>query len=366
MMDTIPPMAALTTPPISGPPRASGAAFDRHIPLERTFNTRDCGGYPAADGMFTRWRTLLRTDCPLTLTNASLASLRAIGVKTAIDLRNRQEIRDDATRHALDRAPGIRYLNLPLIPRFSPEMMPRDLAEAYLMYLRDLQPQIRAVMSALAGSEAPTLVNCQAGKDRTGMIIALALGAVGVPLETLVADYALTEIYVRDLIPELIAEAIADGYDSERYRRMLETPPEAMRQALTWAIQRYGSIPEYLTAIGVTQAELDALRALLLVEHTRVSFGWRLPDERRARTVFNAEVHVYEHSLDRWLMRLLTPTEPVDESLPGEFRALIGTLTGKWVRIPGEARKGLTLPMKYETLRGEIAYFHAKRPATAA
>ena len=73
-----------------------------------------------------------------------------------------------------------------------------------------------------------------------------------------------------------------------------------------------------------------------------------------------------EHSLDRWLMRLLTPTAAVDESLPDEFRALIGALTGKWVRIPGEARKGLTLPMKYETLRGEIAFFHANRPATVA
>jgi len=104
----------------------------------------------------------------------------------------------------------------------------------------------------------------------------------------------------------------------------------------------------------------------LLVEHTHVSFGWRLPDERRTRTVFTAEVHVYEHSLDRWLMRLLTPTAPVDEGLPEEFRALIDALTGKWVRIPGEARKGLTLPMKYETLRGEIAYFHASRPATVA
>ena len=34
--------------------------------------------------------------------------------------------------------------------------------------------------------------------------------------------------------------------------------------------------------------------------------------------------------------------------------------------IPGEARNGLTLPMKYETLRGEIAYFHANRPPTVA
>ena len=352
--------------PASPSPDAPGAVLDRHIPLDRTFNTRDCGGYPAANGKFIKWRTLLRTDCPLTLTDASLATLRDIGVRTAIDLRNQQEIRDDATRHALHNSPGIRYLNLPLIPRFIPESMPRDLADAYLMYLRELQPQIRDALSALAASEGPAIVNCQAGKDRTGIIIALALGAVGVPLDILVSDYALTEIYLRGLIPELIAEAVSEGYDSERYRRMLETPPEAMRQALTWLIQRYGSIPDYLAAIGVTPEELAALQAHLLVEHTQVSFGWRLPDERRTRTVFNAEVHVYEHSLDRWLMRLLTPTEPMDESLPEEFRARIGMLTGKWVRIPGEARKGLTLPMKYETLRGEIAYFHAKRPATVA
>ncbi len=359
-------MVTIAPMPASPAQNTPGAVLDRHIPLDRTFNTRDCGGYAAAGGKFTKWRTLLRTDCPLTLTDASLATLNEIGVRTAIDLRNSQEIRDDATRHALDKAPGIRYVNLPLIPKFSPETMPNDVHDAYLMYLRDLQPQIRDVLSALANSEAPAIVNCQAGKDRTGIIIALALGAVGVPIDTLVADYALTEIYLRGLIPELIAEAVSAGYDSERYRRMLETPPEAMRQALTWVNEHYGGIPAYLTAIGVTPDELAALRALLLVEHTHVSFGWRLPDERRARTVFTAEVHVYEHSLDRWLMRLLTPTEPLDESLPEEFRARVATLTGKWVRIPGEARKGLTLPMKYETLRGEIAYFHASRPPTVA
>lgn len=343
------------------------AMLDRHIPLHRTFNTRDCGGYPAADGRYTRWRALLRSDCPLRLDAASVAALQEIGIRTSIDLRNAQEIRNEQTRSALDRMQGVRYLNIPLIPRFTQEGLPQDLREAYLLYVQKFQPQIRAILGALAAAELPLIVNCQVGKDRTGMIIALALGAVGVPLNVIVDDYALTEAYCRPLIPELLAEAVAEGYDSARYRRMLETPPEAMREALQWLEAEHGSIPNYLKAIGITEEELGALRDKLLVGHTQVSFSWRLPDERRTTTNFHAETHVYEDRLDRWLMRLLTPTAPVDAALPAEFRDAITALPGKWVRIPGEARRNnLTLPMKYETLTGRIRYFYAERPAPSA
>ncbi len=352
---------------MSATPPGNGERFNlnRHIPLDRTFNTRDCGGYAGMGGKFTRWRALLRTDCPLNLSEESLATLSAIGLRTSIDLRNAQEIRSEATRSALDRMPGVTYLNLPLIPKFTQDGLPADLWEAYLMYVRMHQPQIRSIISAIAAAEMPVIVNCQAGKDRTGMIIALLLGAVGVPLDTLVSDYALTDVHYRPLIPELLAEAIAGGYDVARYKRMLETPPEAMRSALQWLVDTFGGIPGYLRAVGVTDSELQSLCDRLLVEHTEVTFGWRLPDERRARTVFRAEVHAYESSLDRWLMRLISLTAPLDETLPAEFRTGVDGLPGKWVRIPSEARKGLALPMKYETLRGEIRYFMDARPPIA-
>lgn len=338
----------------------------RHIPLDKTFNTRDVGGYRARDGRYTRWGALLRSDCPYALSAESLRTLAGLDLRTALDLRNGQEIRDEDTRNALSRSGSVCYINEPLMTRFGPDTLTDWLGEAYVLYLDRCRDRIRVLLGVLAREPWPAMINCQAGKDRTGVLVALVLALAGVSDDDIVADYALTEHFGRDLIPLLIDEAIRLNFDSPRYRHMLETRPDGLRFALDWARRNFGSLEGYAHSIGVTDVEIKALCDKLLVERTEVAFGWRLPDERRARTPFVAEVHVYEASLDRWLMRLVAPAEPVDPALPEEFRARIEALGGAWVRVPGEARANrLTLPMKYETLLGSIAYFHETRPAIA-
>lgn len=104
------------------------------------------------------------------------------------------------------------------------------------------------------------------------------------------------------------------------------------------------------------------------VEQFPVSMGWRLPDERRIKVTFHARVVSFEEDRDRWLVRLeqlIDATPPLAE-IPPEARALIEQLAGQWIYVPDDARNGITLPLKYETLTRRIRYFYASDPRANA
>lgn len=100
------------------------------------------------------------------------------------------------------------------------------------------------------------------------------------------------------------------------------------------------------------------------VEQFPVSMGWRLPDDRRIKATFHARVVAFEVERDRWLVRLeqLTEATPPLAEIPPETRTLIEQLAGQWIYVPDDARNGITLPLKYETLTRRIRYFYASDP----
>ena len=95
---------------------------------------------------------------------------------------------------------------------------------------------------------------------------------------------------------------------------------------------------------------------------TSVAFSWRLPDNRRTQAHFAVETIDYDEAQDRVVCVLRELLTPIDPAVPEDTRQLIAGLIGRWVLIPSEARLGLTLPLKYETLTGRIRYFHASDP----
>lgn len=96
-----------------------------------------------------------------------------------------------------------------------------------------------------------------------------------------------------------------------------------------------------------------------------VSFGWRLADDTRLKVTFAAEVVAYQADKDRWLIRLKGPAPALDPRVPADIRQAIEHLPGQWVFVPNEARNGLTLPLKLETLTGRIRYFYIDDPRNA-
>jgi protein-tyrosine phosphatase len=112
----------------------------------------------------------------------------------------------------------------------------------------------------IAAGELPLLVHCTAGKDRTGVAIALLLESIGVPRATITADYELTE----KLLP--IPDGSGPGQLPEGSRRALwRADPDYLLTALDSVDREYGSINNYLTgALGLTRAEITTVRMALL------------------------------------------------------------------------------------------------------
>lgn len=245
-------------PPDIGVASGPNGGPQRHLRFAGTFNFRDAGGYPVQGGGITRWRTLFRSDSPHRLSAADRCSLIQSGLRTAVDLRQASELTEAPNVFAA--ATQITFCHLPLLS--DRPTMPEDLpalVDIYRAILDDRGDQIRDVLSALAAPQGlPAVVNCTAGKDRTGLIVALVLGLAGVPEETIVADYALS------------GACLAGAFDDEARRRaeeqglsfdlLMRCDPDYMRETLEHLRVRYGGIESYVRATGVGGQEIDRLR----------------------------------------------------------------------------------------------------------
>ena len=237
----------------------------RHLQLEGAYNVRDTGGYLTVDGRTIRWHTLLRGDSLHRLTPEAQAHLIGMGLRTVVDLRRSSECAESPNVFA--DSGRVRYLHLPLFDDAPGTIDPQHTLDLiYRAILDDAQPQVRAIFDALAKPDAfPALVHCTAGKDRTGVIIALLLGVAGVLTETIVRDYALSEQYLTDdFHADLRARVEARGGDWAAMQQLLGAPTELMEDTLDYLAETYGDSTAYLRRIGVTDDESAAVRAALV------------------------------------------------------------------------------------------------------
>ena len=215
----------------------------RLIRLGGTRNLRDLGGYLTVDGRRTRWRTVFRSDCLDQLHPAGQEWLLQAGLRTIIDLRDGQEVA--ANPNVFARSTHIRYRRLPVWDEPPLPGQAVDIREGYIHELDLLGNRLCRVLRALLEPDAlPALIHCAAGKDRTGIVVALLLGAVGVPDQTIAEDYALSSVCL--------------GLDD-----IFEASPERMLKTLAHLEQRFGGLRRYLIEHGLVPDQIDQLRELL-------------------------------------------------------------------------------------------------------
>ena len=255
---------------------------------------RDLGGLPTADGGRTAAGRILRSDNLQTLSAADVRRLVGeLGLREVIDLRTTAEILLEG-RGPLRDVAEVTHRHFSLLPErghhtdvFAVEEPPEDLAEGWLETLLPRQvaehdegepPAVRsylgylgqrsdAVVAALRALAAPVpgaaVVHCAAGKDRTGVVVALALAVAGVPHEEIVADYALTAEIIDALVAKLAASpTYADDMVSRDVAS--HTPrAETMERVLALLDERHGGPLGWLEAHGFGADEQAALRARL-------------------------------------------------------------------------------------------------------
>jgi protein tyrosine/serine phosphatase len=141
------------------------------------------------------------------------------------------------------------------------ERYPDDLMTGhYLGYLENRPEEVVGALRSIITAPGAAIVHCAAGKDRTGVVIALALTIAGVPSEVIVADYVATNERIEAIIERLSRSKMYGSDVGSRPVRAHETRAETMRAFLEQIDARYGGAASWLTDHGFTADEIAQLR----------------------------------------------------------------------------------------------------------
>ena len=252
------------------------------IDLDGAVNVRDLGALPTGDGRSTAAGRLLRGDNLQDLSPSDVRRLvQDIGVTTVVDLRSPMEVESEGPG-PLTRVESVRHAYLSVLPERGAatdaaaealairrdgarSRYPDDIrAGYYLGYLEDRPDHVVAAVRSVAQAPGAALVHCAAGKDRTGVVVALALTAVGVRREAVVADYAASAERMDAVLDRLRA--------SKTYAADLDQSPaddhmpraETMTALLEEIDSRYGGVLAWLAEHGFGTSDVWSLRVKML------------------------------------------------------------------------------------------------------
>jgi protein-tyrosine phosphatase len=146
------------------------------------------------------------------------------------------------------------------------QSLPLELEAIYRYMIERCGGSIAAAIRVLCAVDAfPALVHCSAGKDRTGVVVALLLAVLGVPDEVIAADYALSARYLDPDRTTAIGQLQAStGLGDDLTRALLASPPELILTVLAWTRRSAGSVDRYLLGHGLSADELALLRSALV------------------------------------------------------------------------------------------------------
>jgi protein-tyrosine phosphatase len=207
----------------------------RWIILDGANNTRDIGGYRAADGRSVRWKTIYRSGELAGLTDAGCEAFRGLGIRRVIDFRNR------LASSPLFGGDAVCVFDAAAVTLLQVRGADDDsTAPAYVQTVQDNADSYRQAFELLADpANLPLLYHCAAGKDRTGIMTALLLTLLGVDRETVIEDYQLSDLVGAPVDPQAVIDLLDE-------------------------VDRQGGIESYLAAIGVDPATQAVIRGALL------------------------------------------------------------------------------------------------------
>jgi protein-tyrosine phosphatase len=257
---------------------------ERSLGLASAPNFRDAGGYRTVDGKWVKMGLLYRSDQLDRLSEEDLDTLHADGLHLVCDLRT-----DAERKQGVDKLPagaqamiadvagadsattGIAKL---LSGHGDPEQMLGEGKAAQFMIDANRQfvesstakAAYKALFERLADPKSlPATFHCTAGKDRTGWAEAVFLSIMGVPRETILQDYLLSNDYLKAKNERMLA-ALKGKIDPSLIQPLMQVRPDYLRAGFDAADKGYGSMDLYIhNGLGLSDATIRALRAEFLV-----------------------------------------------------------------------------------------------------
>ncbi|MDG2002228.1 MAG: tyrosine-protein phosphatase [Novosphingobium sp.] len=257
---------------------------DRVLKLEGVHNFRDYGGYSVNGGGRLKRGLLWRSGQHHRATDADLAAISALNLASVFDLRSSHERTTEPCRRSEDFAAAIHLSDDPEQKRAAPHVavagekrertaesthqgMVRNYAR--ICFRPELQAMTRKMLAELAEGNGASLVNCMAGKDRTGIAVAMLHLAAGVHRDDVIEDYVLTNI-AGDTEARIKAgletiKAVSGTMSEEVLRVLMGVEPEYLESAFASIDEKHGSIDAYLAeALGADAALRERLRNTLI------------------------------------------------------------------------------------------------------
>jgi len=262
----------------------SAAARDRRVlTLEGGCNFRDIGGYTTMDGRKVKWGQVYRAGVLTYFTPADHEPLKVLGVRAICDLRREEERGREPGRWPDPAAAALYWADdedMPTVRGFARQRpqtaagMRDVMIEVYKALPTWMVPRIRGLLECAASGKLPLIVHCAAGKDRTGVAIAVLMKVLGVDESTIMQDYLLTneagnfEEFVRARQSDL---GLADAHRplmsmSPDIRKVLyAADPDYLRAALQVIATEHGGTDNYLeNVLGVDRQTIERIRDALL------------------------------------------------------------------------------------------------------
>lgn len=227
----------------------------RRYPFENIPNFHDLGGYFAGEGGMTRYGVFFRSARLSHATQAELSRLKEMNIRTVVDLRMREEIKERPDVGMDDEAMGWQHISLMGDHPFDSEVIWRNpdqvppMSTLYQYLIDTCQPSFKRLMETLAAGveKGAVLFHCTAGKDRTGLTAMMLQALCGVDRLDLIAHYEVSRTYNLDFMPD-------DSTGSD---------PVNMITILSHLQERYGGPVGYLEHIGLHPDTLCTLRRAL-------------------------------------------------------------------------------------------------------
>ena len=254
---------------------------ERRLPLQGIANMRDIGGYLTVDGRRVQWGRVYRAGSLAGATASDLTYLDNLGLHLVCDLRSQEEVINEPDRLPKARTP--RYLHLPVEAdvnvseqlrtlMFKPYHLPALVKEGYTRQILEANAGIigDSLRHLADPTNLPAVVHCTAGKDRTGIVTALLLAALGVPDDTIIADYSLSNQdypHLRRYIAGKFKQphSFILGLTVDDLQPILSADPAYMRYTLDYIHEHYGTVENYLCQKArLDDTTLAALRDNLL------------------------------------------------------------------------------------------------------
>lgn len=264
----------------------------RVIELDGVHNFRDYGGYAVSGGGRLRQGVLWRSGQHHGASDTDLARIAQLGLTAVFDLRSDGERASHPCRRPQDFAgkvifpaeadapPRVSSGSLSAAPHVAAAQAAfgRNAADMRTMMVQNytiipfrptLLAAMRRYLAELSQDGSPSLVHCMAGKDRTGVAVAVLQRALGVHHDDVMADYMLTntagDVEARIASGAQVVQEYAGPVDPQVLRVLMGVEPEYLDTAFATIAERHGSEDAYLAdVLGADAGLRERLRDRLV------------------------------------------------------------------------------------------------------